>query len=153
MKFIEIINKINFPIENLFYTYKEGGGTQHASYELSVNENNIIKTIIFAEGHKHENYIAALMHGNEKISTRKLEKLSQISHLQIASPNEVFHKTGYKVGSISPFWLSEDIPIFVHHEILLLSYVISNGGEHGTVYKFAPTCFNFLPCNIGDIKK
>ncbi len=150
---LKVLEKNNINLEVISYNYIENGGTKNVSNQLNIDEFNIIKTIIFYDANKPDKNIAALMHGNNKISTRKLEKISGIRHLKIASPEEVFLATGFKVGSVCPFLLKENIILFGQSSILDLPFLIVNGGKHNLLFKLKPNCFDIVECTFGNIKK
>ncbi len=150
---LHCLQKNNVTIEHLHYVYTPKGGTRTVSEQYGIDEKYVIKTIIFINGHEKEQFVAALMHGNARISTRKLEKLSNIRYLHIASPLEVLQKTGFAVGSVCPFLLPLQMPLFVQRSICDLEYIMANGGKHGLLHKLSPACFSVLPCTIGDIQK
>jgi prolyl-tRNA editing enzyme YbaK/EbsC (Cys-tRNA(Pro) deacylase) len=61
--------------------------------------SHVIKTLLFT----NDKHVIVCLPGDKNVNIEKLKKLLNISVLKIASPQEVEHITGYKIGSVTPF--------------------------------------------------
>lgn len=149
---LQILQEAGFHLLLREYIYHLGGGTKDAALQLKVPNHQIIKTVIFTDGHgASQQYVAAIMHGDYKISVRKLERLCHLSFLRPASPEEVARLTGSVVGGISPFLLPRNVPICVQESIRVLPVIVVNAGQRGLVFITSPTCFDLFSVTFGDM--
>lgn len=53
-----------------------------------------------------------------------------VRHISLASPEEVEHIAGVKIGSVPPFGLRTEIKTYLNQELTENEYVYFNGGSH-----------------------
>ncbi len=126
LRFLEQ-KKISF-ISHL-YPYEEKGGAKAAAHQLSVPENQVIKTIAVKADKKK--ILLVLMHGDREISLKALGRSIGAKSTQMCSPQEVNKSTGYLVGGTSPFGTKTTLPVYIEKSILDLDTIWVNGGKRG----------------------
>lgn len=145
---VQVLERHGLPYEVRTYTYHEQGGTPDAAAQLGINEHHILKTLVFANARASvpENEdevgdvpgVVALMHGDQLVSVRKLEKASGVGHLVPASFAEAVALTGLTPGGIGPFALREPLPTFIQESVESLPEVVVNAGLRGVVLVVSP---------------
>lgn len=96
---IRILEEAGEDVGRLEYRFVERGGTKDAARQLGLCEHDIVKSLVFDDG-KGGQAVMALMHGDERVSLHKLQRLSGVPHLQPSSPENAERLTGYKPGGI-----------------------------------------------------
>ena len=82
---IRILEEAGEDVGRLEYRFVERGGTKDAARQLGLCEHDIVKSLVFDDG-KGGRAVMALMHGDERVSLHKLQRLSGVPHLQPSSP-------------------------------------------------------------------
>lgn len=119
-----------------FYAYEAHGGTAVSARELALPEHAIVKTLVMQD--EHANPLVVLMHGDLKVSTRKLARTARCKRIEPCTPAAATRHTGYLVGGTSPFGMRRKIPVFMESSILDLPLVYINGGRRGFLVGIAP---------------
>ena len=96
---IRILQEAGEDVGRLEYAFTERGGTKDAARQLGLCEHDIVKSLVFDDG-QGGHAVMALMHGDERVSLHKLQRLSGVPHLQPSSPENAERLTGYKPGGI-----------------------------------------------------
>ena len=78
---IHILEEAGEDVGRLEYRFVERGGTKDAARQLGLCEHDIVKSLVFDDG-KGGQAVMALMHGDERVSLHKLQRLSGVPHLQ-----------------------------------------------------------------------
>lgn len=92
--------------------------------------DKFIKTLIYSlDGKPH----ALLVRGDHEVNEVKIQKLLDVSEIEMADPEMVFEVTGAQVGYAGPMGL--DIPIIMDQEIELLANFIVGANEKDYHYK------------------
>jgi Cys-tRNA(Pro)/Cys-tRNA(Cys) deacylase len=91
------------------------------SFEQAASDRNqrpeqIVRSILFQV--RPEEFVLVLMAGPEQIDWRKLRQLVKRSRVRMATEEEVFEVTGYKVGTVSPFGLKNQIRVMIDASVL-----------------------------------
>jgi len=124
-----------------FYKYEEKGGTSVAAKELSVDEHEVIKTLVM-EADNGEPFLI-LMHGNKMVSTKAMARALGVKTVKPCEPQIAHKHTGYFVGGISPFGTRKSLTVYVEASIMELSTMYINAGKKGLLAKMS----------TGDLKK
>lgn len=135
--------------QRLDYAYHPGGGIPDAAAQLGLDPHRIIKSLVFDAGDGQA--VMALMHGDRRVSVRKLERISGMRRLMPASPDRALAATGYQPGGICPFGLPEGLPVFIQKSLLEARSIYINGGQRGVVLKIETRILSeagALPCDI-----
>uniref|UniRef100_UPI00280B2D88 YbaK/EbsC family protein n=1 Tax=uncultured Bilophila sp. TaxID=529385 RepID=UPI00280B2D88 len=78
---IRILKEAGEDARCLEYDFVERGGTKDAARQLGLCEHEIVKSLVFDDGQGNR-AVMALMHGDERVSLHKLQRLSGVPHLQ-----------------------------------------------------------------------
>ena len=127
MTIIGIYGKMH-NVGRLEYRFVERGGTKDAARQLGLCEHDIVKSLVFDDG-KGGQAVMALMHGDERVSLHKLQRLSGVPHLQPSSPENAERLTGYKPGGICPFGLPSPLPVFAQISLFNLGMLYINAAR------------------------
>ncbi len=117
----------------LQYEYAEGGGTADAARKLGVSEHMVVKSLVFRG---EAGGVLALMHGDCRVSVRKLERAAHARRLWPASREEAQKFTGLQPGGICPY--GAGLPVFVQSSLLALPRLYINAGARGWVVAMGP---------------
>ncbi len=142
---------MGLPFRRMEYEYHERGGTADAACQLGVDEYGIVKSLVFDDAlQSPQRGVMALMHGNRRVSVRKLERLCGLPRLAPAAPQSALALSGYEPGGICPFALAAPLPVFVQQSLLDLEKIIINAGRRGIVVEIAPTALLRLGIHTGE---
>ena len=120
------------------FTWKEHGGTGHASQVLDVPEHEVVKTLVMQTDPRHP--LLVLMHGDREVSTHaSWQRVLGVKHVEPCPPVAAQKHTGYLVGGISPFGTRSQMPVCVQSTIFALPRMFVNGGKRGFLVEIAPT--------------
>jgi len=118
------------------YTWEQHGGTAASASALSVDEHQVIKTLIFEDEKKEP--LCILMHGDREVSAKNLAR--QIGKKTVAPcrPEIADRHSGYQVGGTSPFGLRRAMSVFFERTIAELPVLYINGGARGFLVELSP---------------
>ncbi len=118
------------------YRYEEHGGTAVSARELNVSEHAVVKTLIMED--ENARPLIVLMHGDRKVSTRKLAQEIGCKRIEPCAPETANRHTGYLVGGTSPFGTRKSMPVYIERSVLDLPLVYINGGRRGYLIGLHP---------------
>lgn len=150
---IRVLRAAGVPVRRLEYHYIERGGTRDAAAQLGLCEHRIIKSLVFDDGQTPPVHaVMALMHGDARVSTRKLERLAGLSRLTPSSPENAERLTGYRPGGICPFALRTPLPVFIQESLFVedTEELYINAGERGVIAAIGPEALRLLEGVTGD---
>jgi Ala-tRNA(Pro) deacylase len=76
-------------------------------------------------------FIQAVIPANQRIDLKKLKIILGCKNVALASPSEVFEKTGCTVGSVPPFAKALfKIPTYLEESILSKEFIVFSAGTH-----------------------
>lgn len=103
---------------------------EQAAAERNQDVSQVVRSILFRlnEGE----YAMALVAGKKQISWKALRQHFGMSRLTMASPDEVYEVTGYKVGTVSPFGLKTNVPILADKNVFTPVALSMGSGVSGT---------------------
>tara|TARA_B100001013_G_C24216971_1_gene287673 strand:- start:179 stop:469 length:291 start_codon:yes stop_codon:yes gene_type:complete len=76
---------------------------------------------------------------------KTVKRLMGVSRLSFASLEETVQLTGMEIGGVTPFALTEEIPIYVDDKLMNLDYVILGSGDRLSKIKASPRVLRQLP--------
>ena len=79
---IRILQEAGEDVGRLEYAFTERGGTKDAARQLGLCEHDIVKSLVFDDG-QGGHAVMALMHGDERVSLHKLQRLFERGTLYI----------------------------------------------------------------------
>jgi len=106
-----------------------------ASFEQAASDrgqraSQIVRSILFriAEGE----FIMALIAGPAQISWKALRRHLRRSRISMATEDEVFATTGYRVGTVSPFGLPRQLKVLIDPGVLIEEEISIGSGVRNT---------------------
>lgn len=147
---IRILKEAGEDARCLEYDFVERGGTKDAARQLGLCEHEIVKSLVFDDGQGNR-AVMALMHGDERVSLHKLQRLSGVPHLQPSSPENAERLTGYKPGGICPFGLRSPLPVFAQASLFDCRTLYINAGERGVIAVIRPEALRLAGAIAGDL--
>jgi len=126
--------KIEF--EPHVFEYVEKGGTKHSSEVLKVDEQAVIKTLIFETNEKKP--LIVLQHGDFQVSTKSLARVLRVKAVAPVAPEKANKLTGYLIGGTSPFGVRTKMPVYAEKTIFDLEKIYINGGKRGFLIAIEP---------------
>jgi Cys-tRNA(Pro) deacylase len=97
---------------------------------------HIVKTLLVRR--PDGRHLIALVRGDQRLSLKKLARLTAVKVLEMAPPADVPRITGYQIGAVSPFGLKRsDVVIYVDQHILEEPVVSVSAGRHDTGLELA----------------
>lgn len=118
------------------YTYEEHGGTAVSARELGVPEHAVVKTLVLED--QDRNPLLVLMHGDMKVSTRELARVTGAKSIVPCTADTANRHTGYVVGGTSPFGTRKKMPVYMEKSIFDVEKIYINGGKRGYLVGMAP---------------
>ena len=134
----------------LRYAYREKGGTPDAAAQLGLPEHRIVKSLVFDDG--KGGAVMALIHGDGRVSPRKLGRMAGAARLQPSSPERAEAATGYRPGGICPFGLPAGLPVFAQETLFAEPELYINAGERGVIAAIRPDALLAVCAGRGDLQ-
>jgi Cys-tRNA(Pro) deacylase len=113
-----------------------------AAEALGVRPEQIIKSLVF-NGRSGET-VVAIVRGTAKVDRRKLSKVAGLRKPQLAPPEVVQQKTGYRAGGTPPFGYREHLKVFIDDAVFEEPVVFGGGGEVDVMLRIAPETIRSL---------
>ena len=135
---IRALRKDKIPFKVHLYKYEDKGGARQAADTLSLEEQIVIKTLVFQDENKRG--FQVLMHGDQQVSGKQLARQLGCKTAAPCDPSKAMKLTGYRVGGISPFGTQTALPVYVEASILDLEVIYINGGKRGMLVEIKPVC-------------
>lgn len=89
--------------------------------------NQIVRSILFYIG--SSTFLLVLISGKKQISWQKLRSYLGISRMRLATEEEVFDVTGFRVGAVSPFGIKTKLRILADKDIFDYNEISTGSGE------------------------
>ena len=91
------------------------------SFEQAAAERNqlpeqIVRSILFQI--RPGEFVMVLVAGREQVDWKKLRQLVGRSRIRMATEEEVLEVTGYRVGTVSPFGLKNQVRVMIDESVL-----------------------------------
>jgi Cys-tRNA(Pro) deacylase len=95
--------------------------TPVTSFEQAASDRNqrpeqIVRSILFQI--RPEEFLMVLVAGPAQVDWKKLRQLVKRSRVRMASEEEVLEITGYRVGTVSPFGLKNQVKVLIDTSVL-----------------------------------
>lgn len=109
--------------------------TPVTSFEEAASARNqrpeqIVRSILFQI--KPGEFVMALMAGPDQINWKKLRQLVKRSRVRMATQDEVLEVTGYRVGTVSPFGIKNQIRIMIDTSVFREEEISIGSGVRNT---------------------
>jgi Cys-tRNA(Pro)/Cys-tRNA(Cys) deacylase len=110
---------------------------EQAAQERHQRPEQVVRSILFRLA--EDEYLMGLVAGPKQISWKALRKQVGQSRLTMASEDEVFTVTGYRIGTVSPFGLPNPLRIWIDESVLKEEEISLGSGERnvGIIMKSA----------------
>ena len=129
----------------------DGTHSEVIAKALKIPLDNIIKCLILKS--KSEQLIAAIILGNQRLDIKKLEKISNMKKLSLASDRLIKENIGYTIGGVPPIAVINKIPIFIDENVMNKEFVVGSAGTPFHGLKIVPAIFKKFYIVFCDIQK
>ena len=123
------LEKLNIP-HKVFRHSGQVNSLEQAAQERGQAPEQVVRSILFRVGEGE--FIMALVAGPAQISWKRLRKHLGRSRLTMASEDEVFSVTGYRIGTVSPFGLPQPLKILVDPSVFKQQEISIGSGIRNT---------------------
>lgn len=109
------LEKLNIP-HRVFKHEKQLMSFEQAAEERNQRPEQIVRSILFLV--RPEEFWMVLVAGREQVDWKKLRQLVKRSRVRMATEDEVLEVTGYRVGTVSPFGLKNQVKVLIDASVL-----------------------------------
>lgn len=102
---------------------------EQAARERNQQAGQVIRTILFRI--PDQGFFLVLVSGSRQIEWRSLRKIIHSNRVVLATPDEVFQVTGYRIGTVSPFGIPQQLTTYCDARIKTLGEVSIGSGLPG----------------------
>ncbi len=133
-------NKINYT----HITHEHVHRSEDAAKIRGTNLDEAAKAIILkierkdSENVKHYEFIQVVIGGDQKIDLKKLRLYFNSKNVALASPDEVLERTGCTIGSVPPFGILFNIPVYMDNALIDKSRIVFSAGTHNDSILMGP---------------
>ena len=127
-KAIEYLENNNIEFE-LFIHSEKIKSLQDAAKQRGQSEDQVLRSILFRS--KDHQFYMIITTGTRQINWKILRNYLDINRTTMATEDEVFNETGYKLGTVNPFGLKPEIKIFINKPCLEQNPVSIGSGLRG----------------------
>ncbi len=101
-----------------------------AAAERNQDISQVVRSILFRL--TENEYFMVLITGTLRVSWHTLRKYFKQSRLTLATQEEVLEVTGFEIGSVTPFGMKSQVPIYVDQSVFRPAAVSIGSGVQGT---------------------
>ena len=122
------LDEMGIPYRVLHHDHKVKN-VEEAAAERGVPVQQVVKTLLVRRPDRR--HLIALVRGDQRLSLKKLARLTAVKTLEMAPEPDVPRITGYQIGAVAPVGLRRsDLPIYIDHHILEEPRVSISAGRH-----------------------
>ena len=112
--------------------FHEGSVTsfEQATRERGQRESQVVRSILFQI--RPEEFAMVLVAGPAQVDWKKLRQLIGRSRVRMATEDEVQEVTGYRVGTVSPFGMKNQVRVLIDESVLKEEEVSIGSGVGNT---------------------
>jgi Cys-tRNA(Pro)/Cys-tRNA(Cys) deacylase len=110
-----VLEKLNIP-HRVFYHKTPVNSFEQAAADRNQRPEQIVRSILFQI--RPEEYLMVLVAGPNQIDWKQLRQLVKRSRIRMATEEEVLEVTGYRVGTVSPFGLKNQVKVLIDSSVL-----------------------------------
>ena len=103
---------------------------EQAAAERSQRPEQIVRSILFQV--RPGEFTLVLMAGPDQIDWRKLRQIVKRSRVRMATEEEVLEVTGYRIGTVSPFGVKNQVRVLVDASVLREEEISIGSGIRNT---------------------
>ena len=119
------LEKLNIP-HRVFHHEGPLMSFEQAAAERKQRPEQIVRSILFQI--RPDEFVMVLVAGREQVDWKKLRQLVGRSRVRMATEEEVVEVTGYRVGTVSPFGLRNQIRVLIDVSVLREEEVSTGSG-------------------------
>ena len=123
------LEKLNIP-HQVFRHPTPVASLEQAAADRNQRPEQVVRSILFQI--RPEEFLMVLVAGPLQIDWRKLRQLMKRSRVRMATEDEVLEVTGYRVGTVSPFGLKNQVKILIDESVLKEEEVSLGSGVRNT---------------------
>ena len=99
---------------------------EQAAAERNQRPGQIVRSILFQI--RPEEFVMVLVAGREQVDWKKLRQLVGRSRVRMATEEEVLEVTGYRIGTVSPFGLKNQVRVLIDESVLREEEISTGSG-------------------------
>lgn len=119
------LEKLNIP-HRVFHHEGPLMSFEQAAAERKQRPEQIVRSILFQI--RPDEFVMVLVAGREQVDWKKLRQLVGRSRVRMATEEEVLEVTGYRVGTVSPFGLRNQVRVLIDVSVLREGEVSTGSG-------------------------
>lgn len=119
------LEKVNIP-HRVFHHEGPLMSLEQAAAERKQRPEQIVRSILFQI--RPDEFVMVLVAGREQVDWKKLRQLVGRSRVRMATEEEVLEVTGYRVGTVSPFGLRNQVRVLIDVSVLREGEVSTGSG-------------------------
>lgn len=123
------LDKLNVP-HRLFIHEKPVSSFEQAAEDRGQRPGQIVRSILFQI--RSDEFLMVLVAGPDQIDWRKLRQLVKRSRIRMATEEEVLEVTGYRIGTVSPFGLKNQVKVLIDESVLKEEEISIGSGVRNT---------------------
>jgi Cys-tRNA(Pro)/Cys-tRNA(Cys) deacylase len=123
------LTKLNIP-HTVFHHEGSVESYEQAAQQRNQRVGQVVKSILFRV--RENEFALVLVAGPQPISWKILRKVLGRSRISTATEEEVFEVTGYKVGTVSPFGVQNQVKVIIEANVLKEEIVSTGSGVRNT---------------------
>ena len=109
------LEKLNIP-HHVFQHETAVTSFEQAAADRNQRPEQIVRSILFQI--RPEEYLMVLVAGPNQIDWKKLRQLVKRSRMRMATEDEVLEVTGYRIGTVSPFGMRNQVKVMIDASVL-----------------------------------
>lgn len=123
------LDKLNIP-HTIFHHEGSVESYEQAAQERNQHTGQVVKSILFRI--REDEFALVLVAGPQPISWKILRKILGRSRISTATEEEVLEVTGYRVGTVSPFGLKNQVKVIIEANVLKEEIISTGSGMRNT---------------------
>ena len=123
------LEKLNIP-HQVFRHETPVTSFEQAASDRSQKPEQVVRSILFQI--RPEEFLMVLVAGPSRIDWKKLRQFMKRSRVRMASQDEVLEVTGYRIGTVSPFGLKNQVKILIDASVLKEEEISLGSGIRNT---------------------
>jgi len=109
------LEKLNIP-HQVFKHEIPATSFEQAASDRNQRPEQIVRSILFQI--RPEEFLMVLVAGREQVDWKRLRQYVGRSRVRMATEEEVLEVTGYRIGTVSPFGLQQQIKVLIDASVL-----------------------------------
>ena len=123
------LEKLNIP-HQIFYHENQVISLEQAASERDQRPEQVVRSILFQV--RPEECVLVLVAGPAQVDWRKLRQFVKRSRVRMATEEEVLEVTGYRIGTVSPFGVKNQVRVLIDTSVLAEDEVSLGSGIRNT---------------------